>query len=179
MKHLAIRFVLPVLIAATPALVGALIVAALPPEARRDYFERVAHSPFDWIILGLGALLFAVQFVLAFQALQWLQTDFNLAPDKWLSHLAQAAEWFPLLGLLGTVAAILHTFGSIVPGSTPTPQEIIRKISPAITTTGSGLFMALMNILPVWVVVAGRDLIRGTVLPVVPLKAVPPTEPRP
>lgn len=178
MTQLAIRFVLPTLIAAIPALVGLLIFAAIPPDARRDYLDRVAHSPFDWIILGLGLVLFVMQFVLAWQALRWQNTGFNQRPDQWLSHLAQAAEWFPLLGLLGTVAAILHTFGSIVPGSSPTSQEIIRKISPAITTTGSGLFMALMNILPVWVVVAGRDLIRTTLLPVVPLQAAATQEPR-
>ena len=39
------------------------------------------------------------------------------------------------------------------------PQEIIRKYAPAITATGSGLFMALLNILPTWVVTVGRDLI--------------------
>ena len=71
----------------------------------------------------------------------------------------EAAEWFPLLGLIGTVAAILQTFGSITPGVNPTPQEIIRKYAPAITATGSGLFMALLNILPTWVVATGRDLI--------------------
>jgi hypothetical protein len=32
-------------------------------------------------------------------------------------------------------------------------------IAPAITATGSGLFMALINILPAWVVMLGRDLI--------------------
>ena len=31
--------------------------------------------------------------------------------------------------------------------------------APAITATGSGLFMALINILPAWVVLFGRDLI--------------------
>jgi hypothetical protein len=41
------------------------------------------------------------------------------------------------------------------------PKEIIRKYAPAITATGSGLFMALMNILPSWIVAMGRDLIRG------------------
>ena len=82
----------------------------------------------------------------------------NAAVDiRWLAHLAQAAEWFPLLGLLGTVAGILQTFGSI--SGPVTPQEIIRKYAPAITATGSGLFMALMNILPTWIVNAGRDLI--------------------
>jgi biopolymer transport protein ExbB/TolQ len=74
--------------------------------------------------------------------------------------LSQAAEWFPLLGLLGTVAAILQTFNSIN-GPVVTPQEIIRKYAPAITATGSGLLMALLNILPTWIVNLGRDLIRS------------------
>ena len=75
--------------------------------------------------------------------------------------MAQAAEWFPLLGLIVTVAAILQTFSSIAPGSQPTPQDIIKKYAPAITATGSGLFMALINILPTWVVAIGRDVIRS------------------
>ena len=42
-----------------------------------------------------------------------------------------------------------------------TPQEIIRNYAPAITATGSGLFMAFMNILPTWIVSVGRELIRS------------------
>jgi biopolymer transport protein ExbB/TolQ len=61
-----------------------------------------------------------------------------------------------LLGLLGTVAAILQTFSS----NDFAPQEIIRRYAPAITATGSGLFMALINILPTWMALVGRDLIR-------------------
>jgi hypothetical protein len=64
-----------------------------------------------------------------------------------------------LLGLLGTVAGILQTFSSIQ-GPTP-PERIIMLYAPAITATGSGLFMALINILPTWVVLLGRDLIRA------------------
>src|SRR5262249_59285795 len=75
-----------------------------------------------------------------------------------LSGLAQAAEWFPLLGLLGTVAAILQTFSEM--SEKVTPREIIENYAPAITATGSGLFMALINIFPTWLVQVGRDLIR-------------------
>ena len=71
--------------------------------------------------------------------------------------LAQAAEWFPLLGLLGTVAGILQTFSSIK--GQVAPELIITKYAPAITATGSGLFMALLNILPTWLVAFGRDVI--------------------
>ena len=39
------------------------------------------------------------------------------------------------------------------------PATIIRLYAPAITATGSGLFMALINILPTWMVLFGRELI--------------------
>src|SRR5205085_10166460 len=102
---------------------------------------------------------------LARRALRWRGDDFDERTDRWLNHLATAAEWFPLLGLIGTVAAILQTFSSLgAPGLTPeqtSPRAIISNYAPAITATGSGLFMALMNILPTWIVLLGRDIIRS------------------
>jgi hypothetical protein len=63
----------------------------------------------------------------------------------------------PLLGLLGTVAGILQTFSAI---SGPVePARVIALYAPAITATGSGLFMALLNILPTWIVMFGRDVL--------------------
>ncbi|HEX4610761.1 MAG TPA: MotA/TolQ/ExbB proton channel family protein, partial [Urbifossiella sp.] len=158
-----IHHVLPIAFCAVPVLAAGLVFAAIPADARRDYLARVQDSGIDWIIIALGFSLFAAQTVLAWRALRWQPAagDFDPAADRWLTHLAQGAEWFPLLGLIGTVAAILQTFSSITPGSNPTPQDIIKKYAPAITATGSGLFMALVNILPTWVVGVGRDLIRG------------------
>lgn len=175
-----IHHVLPFVFAVLPAVAGALVFAAIPPAARSDYLTRLQDSHIDWIILGIGGLLFAAQTLLAWRALK-LRDDkpgFNDAPDRWLNQLAQAAEWFPLLGLIGTVAAILQTFSSFSPDKPPTYSEIIQKYGPAITATGSGLFMALMNILPSWMVGMGRDLIRtlGEV-PAAPLPPVPPLAP--
>src|SRR4051812_37288851 len=131
----------------------------------RDYLARVRNHPIDWLILGLGTVLFFFQTIFAWRALRWRGEDFDERADRWLNHLASAAEWFPLLGLIGTVAAILQTFSSIgAPGAgpeEPPPAVITRKSPPAITATGSGLFMALMNILPTWVVLLGRDIIRS------------------
>ena len=62
-----------------------------------------------------------------------------------------------MLGLLGTVGGILQTFAGAVPGMAP--DQVIRNYAPAITATGSGLFCALLNILPTWIVVVGRQLI--------------------
>src|SRR5262249_12933920 len=138
-----------------PLLAAVFIAVSLPPRARTFYLEHLTNL--DYLILGLGGSLFLVQILLAWRALQWRGSRFDEGPDSWLPILAQAAEWFPLLGLIGTVGGILQTFSSI---SEPTPQaRIIALYAPAITATGSGLFMALINILPSWIVLIGRGLI--------------------
>jgi hypothetical protein len=158
-RRALIRTVLPFALCLVPPLAGVVVAAAIPRDAMHDYLARIRHSPIDWLILTLGTVLFTAQMILGWRALRWQTRGFDERPDRWLSSLAQAAEWFPLLGLLGTVAAILQTFSSIPAGGTITPGEVIRRYAPAITATGSGLFMALLNILPTWVVSTGRDLI--------------------
>jgi hypothetical protein len=155
-RRVLIRTLLPLVFCAVPPLAAGLITAALPPAAREFYVRHI--TPLDELIMGLGLGLFIAQTVLAWRAMRWRGTGFDERPDGWLSNLAQAAEWFPLLGLIGTVAGILQTF-SQVKEATP-PGRIIQLYAPAITATGSGLFMALINILPTWVVLVGRDLIR-------------------
>ncbi len=157
MRRFLIQGLLPLIFCVVPLLGGAIVVVALPGQARAFYIDRLRNSPMDWLILGLGAVLFVMQTVLARWALRWRGTGFDERPDRWLSHLAQAAEWFPMLGLLGTVAGILQTFSAI--RGQVAADEIIRLYAPAITATGSGLFMALLNILPTWMVILGRDLI--------------------
>ncbi len=156
MRRFLIRTVLPLLFSVLTPLAAVLIAAALPDDARSFYLNHL--TALDGLILGLGTFLFLLQTILGLRAMRWRGTSFDERPDPWLTHLAQAAEWFPLLGLLGTVAGILRTFGSIK-GPTP-PEQIVALYAPAITATGSGLFMALINILPTWVVLIGRDLIR-------------------
>jgi len=164
-RRTLILHVLPTAFCLLPVGAAFVIIAAVPADAMRDYLSRIGQSPIDWVILGFGSLLFTAQIVLAWRALRWVGTGFDESQDRWLNHLVTAAEWFPLLGLIGTVAAILQTFSSIgAPGASAAdvlPREIIRRYAPAITATGSGLFMALMNILPTWVVQLGRDIIRS------------------
>lgn len=158
MRRHVIRNVLPVVFCCMPPLAAALIAAAMPPSARDFYLSN--YSPLDSLMLALGSCLFLIQIVFSWQALQWRAKKFTEWPERWLSNLAQAAEWFPLLGLIGTVAGIMQTFATF--GQTTgvvTQREIIYKYAPAITATCTGLFMALINILPTWVVLIGRDLI--------------------
>ncbi|HXG09717.1 MAG TPA: MotA/TolQ/ExbB proton channel family protein [Gemmataceae bacterium] len=159
MRRTLIQTVLPLVFCLVALLAAALIAVALPPAAREFYLKHL--TALDLVILGLGAVLFVVQLLLAWRALQWRGTGFDERPDDWLSNLAQAAEWFPLLGLLGTVAGILQTFGSLSDHVQVPPGRIIGLYAPAITATGSGLFMALVNITPTWVVLLGRQLIQS------------------
>jgi MotA/TolQ/ExbB proton channel family len=154
-RRTLIQFLLPFLFCLVPVLAGILVATAIPVDAQRFYLSHV--SPIDWLILGLGAALFVMQMACCWRALHWRGRSFDERPDRILSTLAQAAEWFPLLGLLGTVAGILQTFGSIE--GPVEPARVIALYAPAITATGSGLFMALLNILPTWIVLFGRELI--------------------
>ena len=104
MRRFLIRTVLPLFFSALPPLAAVGIAAALPDDARTFYLNHL--TALDGLILGLGAFLFLVQMILGLRAMRWRGTSFDERPDPWLSHLAQAAEWFPLLGLLGTVAGI-------------------------------------------------------------------------
>lgn len=159
MRRLVILRLLPFFFCLVPLGAAVLVAAAIPPRAQDFYAHQITHSPIDWLILGLGIVLFLVQMMLSWRALQWRGTGFDERPDRWLTNLAQAAEWFPMLGLIGTVAGIMQTFGSITGTGPIPPEQIIQRYAPAITATGSGLFMALFNILPAWVVLLGRDLI--------------------
>jgi hypothetical protein len=158
-RRALIQFFLPLILCALPLATAGLIAAAIPAQALGFYVQHVSNSHLDWLILGLGLTLFSLQMLLAWRALQWRGSGFDERPDRWLSNLAQSAEWFPLLGLIGTVMGILLTFSQFAGGRQARPEEIISAYAPAITATGSGLFMALINMFPTWIVLLGRDLI--------------------
>lgn len=156
MRRFVVCSFMPLVLSLLPVAGLGLVTFALPLQGREYFIQHV--TPLDWLILVGGLVLMLIQLLFGWRALTWAGECFKTDGDKWLSHLAQAAEWFPLLGLLGTVAGILQTFGSMQ-GPT-SPEKIIQLYAPAITATGAGLLMALANILPTWTVMVGRDLIR-------------------
>jgi hypothetical protein len=156
-RRLLISLVLPTLFCLVPLAAAALVAVCIPHAAMNFFLAHISYM--DVLILSLGTLLFVVQIAFCWRALRWRGNGFDQSTDRWVNHLAQAAEWFPMLGLLGTVGGILQTFAVVTP--TVKPDEIIRNYSPAITATGAGLFMAFINILPTWIVILGRDIITG------------------
>ena len=152
MRRLLIGFLLPLLLCTLPFLGAALVLMCIPHKALFYFWE---HFGLMEILITVGGFsLFLMQMLLCWRSLRWRGTSFDEGSDRWLTNLAQAAEWFPMLGLIGTVAGILDAFSSSQ-GAAIQPSVI----APAITATGSGLFMALINILPAWIVILGRDLI--------------------
>lgn len=155
MRQLLIRGLLPILFCLLPLLGAGLVLMCIPHKALAYFWSHA--GPMEGLILIGGCLLFLLQMVLCFRALRWQGTSFDEASDRWINNLAQTAEWFPMLGLIGTVAGILEAFK--VSGESAGGAIQPSIIAPAITATGSGLFMALINILPAWVVLLGRDMI--------------------
>jgi hypothetical protein len=156
-RRFLIQFVLPLCFCAVPILAACVVIVAIPPQAKDFYIDK--FHPMDGLILVIGGFLFTAQIILAWFALRWGPNGFRPGPERWVTNLAHAAEWFPLLGLIGTVGGILTTFSSFSGTQSVAPSTIIANYAPAITATGSGLFMALINIMPSWVVMVGRDLI--------------------
>jgi hypothetical protein len=158
-RRFFIQNVLPLVLCSLPVIAAALVGLAMPAAAVNYYLLRVSDSRIDWLILGLGFTIFVAQVALTWRAMQWRGATFDERPDRWLSSLSSSAEWFPLLGLIGTVTGILETFNALADRPRVETREIIKLYAPAVTATGSGLFMALINIFPTWVVTIGRDLI--------------------
>ena len=155
MRRLLIQIIFPFLLCLVPILAAVLVALVIPGEAMRFFLTHIGSM--DILILTLGVSLFVAQMLLCWFSLQWRGTGFNEGTDRWVNNLSQAAEWFPMLGLLGTVGGILQTFSSV--SETVKPHDIIQSYAPAITATGCGLYMAFINILPPWISIMGRELI--------------------
>lgn len=113
-------------------------------------FEAYWHyiSPFDWIILSFGAALFLFQLFAIFMRYASRQVLFVQHLGRIQSACLQGTELLPVLGLIGTVMAMLNTFSAfdVSPESGVNVVIVIQRFAPAMTTTLSGLFMVVLNL---------------------------------
>lgn len=173
MRRIVIRHLLPPLFCLVAVAGFALLIIAVPDQAMRFYLESIRTSFLDWIILVLGTGIFVWQIILAWRGLRWQTRTFDERTDPMLQRLYQTAEWFPLLGLFGTVVGIIQTFGTIGLSENVQQRDIIRLYAPALTATASGLLMTLVNIVPLWLVAVGRLLILTVAVPPSPAPREP------
>jgi len=105
-------------------------------------------SPFDWVILCYGALLFLVQSAALFMRCFSYSTFFVQNLGRTQSACLQWTELLPVLGLMGTVMAMLNTFAAFDASSEEGVNivVVIQRFAPAMTTTLSGLFMVALNL---------------------------------
>jgi biopolymer transport protein ExbB/TolQ len=68
--------------------------------------------------------------------------------EDYQSLMLLFTELLPILGLLGTMLALMHTFEGIgsASGGKPEIAAMIQRFAPALTTTISGLIMVLPNL---------------------------------
>ncbi len=116
----------------------------------QSYFEVVASSRFDWIILGLGTLLLIAQGFGLF--MRWWQKDVRFVQhlDRYQTACLQLTELLPLLGIIGTVVGLLNTFSTFAVaegGGGPDLGQVVSSFAPALSTTLSGLLMAVLNLM--------------------------------
>ncbi|MDO5565210.1 MAG: MotA/TolQ/ExbB proton channel family protein [Planctomycetia bacterium] len=111
-------------------------------EAYRDSLNEI-----DWCIIICGCLLLLIQmFFLVCRGfmIRWATQDL----EKYQLFFGMLMELFPLAGLLGTVFALLQTFGTI----SGTAMEsidihaVIKNFAPALTTTASGIMALMANL---------------------------------
>lgn len=113
-------------------------------------FEAYWHylSSFDWIILSVGLILMLFQLVAIVLRCCSSKVFFVQHLGRIQSACLQWTELLPVLGLIGTVLAMLNTFSafSVSQETGVDVVEIIKRFAPAMTTTLSGLFMVVVNL---------------------------------
>lgn len=67
--------------------------------------------------------------------------------ERYLSTLGTIAAISPLLGLLGTVSGMIHSFTAITTDGVPNPAVLAHGISEALVATAAGLTVAIPSLI--------------------------------
>jgi biopolymer transport protein ExbB len=67
--------------------------------------------------------------------------------ERFINALGTIASISPLLGLLGTVSGMIHTFNSITDQGVGNPQLLAGGISEALVSTAAGLVVAIPSVI--------------------------------
>lgn len=112
------------------------------------YWETARDSYIDWGILILGLSLIVAHIVGLAMRYQGKMVLFVQNLERYQAFCLLLTELLPVLGLLGTVLSLMHTFKAfqLSSGDAPDLSNIIRTFAPALSTTISGLLMVGPNL---------------------------------
>jgi biopolymer transport protein ExbB len=103
----------------------------------------VAGGPVMWPILGLSVVGLAI--------LVWKAFEFKAGrrDARGLVVVSTIITAEPMLGILGTVTGIMHTFSALnAAGASANPLSATAGIGEALTTTAAGLVASLILLFP-------------------------------
>lgn len=96
----------------------------------------------DWFIWLSGFVLVGFHIRYLWRRSEYSHPQMELRRDR----LLYLCEFFPLLGLTGTMLGLMGTFGAMDTVK-PDIAVVIQKFSPALSTTISGLGFLMVNLL--------------------------------
>lgn len=103
-------------------------------------------AAFDWFILFSGIALAILQMIGIYFSYQGKYRLVVQELEKTQTFCLILIELLPVLGLLGTVAALMNTFQSFKGGDNQNLSNVIMTFAPALSATISGLIMTLVNL---------------------------------
>ena len=107
----------------------------------------------DWAIVGFGSVLLIAHLFLFLAVVSADSAGPHPRLRRTQEYLLLLSELLPLLGLLGTVQALLFTFkafGAEEENTVMTMAQMktfVQDFAPALTTTANGLFFLIPNLL--------------------------------
>jgi MotA/TolQ/ExbB proton channel family len=112
------------------------------------YWETARTSTLDGVILLLGVLLIVAHLIGLGMRFQGKRVLFVQELDRYRTVCLLLTELLPVLGLLGTVLSLMHTFKTfqLTSGEAPDLSQMIQTFAPALSTTISGLMMIGPNL---------------------------------
>jgi len=105
-------------------------------EGAADYVVRV-------LVCGLAHRNYSLTKAMEMAALEEIKKM-----KRYLPVLDTIITVAPLLGILGTVIGIIHSFDMLAIAGMPDPQAVTSGIAQALITTAAGLFIAIFTLFP-------------------------------
>jgi len=114
-----------------------------------QYFTQIGNgSWFDIFIIAVGVMLMLAHIQALLLRLAGRRRKFVQDLGRRQQFLLSMIEILPMLGLIGTVIGLLNTFALFDTGENAQPDLslVVKEFAPALTTTLSGLAMAVPNL---------------------------------